>query len=78
MDKKRKSSRRNLKGHKSLGRELEDIEARVDRQINKEFKEVEGWMLQRRKFLIKLAWVLGFITLLLIVSRVYLRTKGMG
>ncbi|MDP3026881.1 MAG: hypothetical protein Q8N63_04180 [Nanoarchaeota archaeon] len=78
MANKKKSNRNNLKGHKTFGRELEDIEVRVDKQINKEFKEVEGWMLQRKKFLIKLAWVLGFITILLVVSHVYLRTRGMG
>lgn len=59
-------------------RDLEDIEKKVDKQINKEFKEIEAWMIQRRKFLIKLAWVLGFITVLLIVSHIYLRTRGLG
>ena len=70
---------RKLKKLKSgFKRDLEDIEIRVDKQINKEFKEVEAWMVQRKKFLIKLAWVLGLISVLLIVSHVYLRTKGMG
>lgn len=78
MADKKKSKKNNLKGNKPLGRKLEDIEIRVDKQIDKEFKEVEAWMIQRKKFLIKLAWVLGFITILLIVSHVYLRTKGMG
>ncbi len=59
-------------------RELEDIEIRVDKQIEKEFKEVEAWMVQRKKFLIKLGWVLGLITVLLILSHIYLRIKGVG
>jgi len=59
-------------------RELEDIEIRVDKQIAKEFKEVEAWMVQRKKFLVKLAWVLGFITVLLVVSHIYLRIRGVG
>jgi len=78
MVNKKKSKKNHFRWHKTFGRELEDIEVRFDKQINKEFKEVEGWMLQRRKFLIKLAWVLGFITILLVVSHIYLRTRGMG
>lgn len=59
-------------------RDLEDIEIRVDKQIDKEFKEVEAWMVQRKKFLVKLAWVLGFITVLLVASHIYLRINGVG
>jgi len=74
MAKKLKS--RKLKSN--FKKDLEDIEIRVDKQINKEFKEVESWMVQRKKFLIKLAWVLGFITILLIFSHIYLRIQGVG
>lgn len=59
-------------------KDLEDIEIRIDKQIDKEFKEVEAWMVQRKKFLIKLAWVLGLITVLLVVSHIYLRIHGVG
>ena len=78
MAKKKKSGEQKVKERTNFGRELEDIEIRVDKQINKEFKEVEAWMVQRKKFLIKLAWVLGFITVLLVVSHIYLRTRGIG
>ena len=44
--------------------------------IEKEVEEIEQWMIERKKFLIKLAWVAGGIIVLLILSRLYLRTGG--
>jgi len=41
--------------------------------IEHEIEEVEKWVIERRKFFIKLAWVVGLIVLLLIFSQIYLR-----
>ncbi|MBS3080734.1 hypothetical protein J4221_04645 [Candidatus Pacearchaeota archaeon] len=49
-----------------------------EKQLEKEVREIESWMKERRKFLIKLGWVLLFITLLLILSNIFLRVKGVG
>ena len=46
--------------------------------IEKEIEEVEDWIIARKKFLIKLGWVAGFITILLIISHLYLRVKAFG
>jgi hypothetical protein len=75
---KKKKYKKSGRLKSNFQKDFKDIEIRVDKQIDKEFKEVEGWIIQRRKFLIKLAWVAGFITLLLAVSHFYLRIKGMG
>ena len=45
--------------------------------IEKEVKELEQWMVERKKFLIKLGWVAGGIIVLLIISRL-MRVKGFG
>ena len=47
-----------------------------EKELKKEIQEVEKWILERRKFLIKLAWVVGFVSVLLIVSKFYLRVSG--
>ena len=49
-----------------------------EKEINKEVKEIEDWMKERKKFLVKLGWVAGFVIVLLIVSHYYLRVKGFG
>ena len=54
-----------------------DIE-RVEKQIKKDIDNVEDWVIARRKFLIKFGIVVGVIALLLILSRFYLRTFGVG
>ncbi len=35
--------------------------------IEKDAKEVEKWMIERKKFLIKLGWIAGLVIVLLIV-----------
>lgn len=40
---------------------------KIEKEIIQEIKGAERWMVQRRKFLIKLFWVLGLIALLLIL-----------
>ena len=39
----------------------------TEKQIIQEIKYAEKWMIERKKFLIKLFWVLGFIVVLLIL-----------
>jgi len=46
--------------------------------IKKEINELEKWIIQRRKFFIKLSWVIGLIAALLIISHIYLRVNGIG
>jgi len=51
---------------------------KLEKEIDKEVKEIEGWIMQRRKFLIKLAWVVGLMAILLIISHYYMRVRGFG
>ena len=46
---------------------------RIEKQLDRELKEVEAWILARRKFFIKLAWVLGFLAVVIILSNIYLK-----
>jgi hypothetical protein len=50
----------------------------VERGAEKEVKYFERWVIARRKFFIKLAWVAGLIAILLIFSHFYLRIRGVG
>jgi len=36
--------------------------------IEEEIEEIEQWVIERKRFLIKLAWVAGLIIVLLIIS----------
>ena len=54
------------------------VKKKKENIIEKEVKELEQWMVERKKFLIKLGWVAGLIVFLLIFSRLYLRVKGFG
>jgi len=46
--------------------------------IQEEIQEIEKWIIERKKFFIKLAWTVGFILALIILSNIYLKTKGVG
>ena len=59
---------------KILNEEIREVESNIHENI----ENVEAWVIERRKFLIKLGWVIGFVALLLILSSLYLRTTGMG
>jgi len=48
------------------------------REVKKEIKQAEKWVIERRRFFIKLAIVAGMITILLILSNFYLKTSGFG
>jgi hypothetical protein len=50
----------------------------LKKKIMHEVEDVEAWVKARRKFLIKLAWVLGIIVALIILSQIYLRVRGVG
>ncbi len=65
----------------SIKKQMKGIERdikKIEKGIKGEIKYTEKWMHERRKFLIKLAWVLGFITVLLVVSNVYMKIRGFG
>ena len=65
----------------SIKKEIKDIERAIDKaekNIKKEINYAEKWMYERKKFFIKLGFVIGFIALLLIISHIYLRTAGVG
>jgi len=47
-----------------------------EKGLEKEIHEVEAWVKQRKRFFIKLAWIVGFIVVLLIVSSLYLKVGG--
>ena len=74
MPKKHKSKPNFRKNIKKFERQIDklDDEFDISKNIEKEEKEVERWMIQRRKFLIKLGWVAGLIIVLLLVSHFYL------
>lgn len=52
--------------------------SRFQKELVKEIEEVEAWVKERKKFFIKLGWTIGFIALLLLVSHLYLRTRGLS
>jgi hypothetical protein len=49
-----------------------------EKQFQDEVHEVEKWVYERRKFLIKLSWVVGIVVVLLIISNLYLKQIGVG
>ena len=51
---------------------------KIEKEIKQEISEVEGWIIQRRKFFIKLAKVIIFVLLLLLISNIYLRVRGVS
>ncbi len=59
---------------KSKGKTIDNLE----KSLKQEAKEVERWAGERKKFLIKLAWVVGLVTILLILSHFFLRVQVGG
>ena len=74
MPKKHKSKSSLRKNISKLERQADrlDDEFDISKNLEKEGKEVEAWVKARRKFLIKLGWVVGLITILLLFSHFYL------
>ena len=65
----------------SFKKEIQKLDkeiGQIGNNIQENIKDVEKWVLARRKFLIKLGFVVGFIAVLLILSNLYLRTTGIG
>jgi len=52
--------------------------SKFNSELRREVQDVERWILERKKFFKKLAWVVGLIAALLIISNLYLRVKGAG
>lgn len=48
------------------------------KELNNELRDVEQWVHERRKFFKKLGWVVVLIVLLIIISNLYLKVKGVG
>lgn len=70
--------KRGIKKVKKTSRITKSSLNKIEKSIKEEIKEVENWVIQRKKFLIKLAWVLILITILLIASNIYLKVSGVG
>ena len=45
---------------------------KIEKELDKELKEVEAWVKARKKFFIKLIWVFGILAIILILARIYL------
>lgn len=67
---------------KMLGKDLmDDLKvldrsiSRIDKEIDHEAQEIENWVVERRKFFIKLGWVALFVLVLFIISELYLTTN---
>jgi hypothetical protein len=70
---------------KTIEKDIKKVEKTIEKDIKKvekavetDIKYAEKWMHERKKFLVKLAWVLGLIIFLLIISNVYMKVKGFG
>ena len=53
----------------SLKKELKKLE----RSVEKEVREIEDWMIERKNFFVKLGWVAGILIVLIIVGHLFLR-----
>jgi hypothetical protein len=51
---------------------------KLDKELDKEVQQVERWVIERRKFFIKLGWVILLILVLFIISELYLTVKVAG
>ncbi len=48
------------------------------RSTRKESQEVEGWVLQRRKFFVRLGWLVALVVVLWIISNIFMKVPGVG
>ncbi|MAG02485.1 hypothetical protein CMI42_04050 [Candidatus Pacearchaeota archaeon] len=62
------------KASKSNKSKKKSITKTFEKTIENEFKEIEKWMVERKRFLKKLIWVTLFIILLLLISNFYIKT----
>ena len=56
----------------TIENEIQDLE----REVIREIKHAEKWMIERRKFLIKLGMVIAFVLVLIVASELYLNVTG--
>jgi len=60
----------------TLKKEIKNFNKQIDEMsenIQNNIEDVQDWVIARRKFLIKLCWVIGLIGVLLIISHFYFR-----
>jgi len=50
----------------------------MKKQPQTELQQIEQYIIQRKKFLIKLAWIFGITAILVIISNIYLKIPGVG
>ncbi len=62
----KKNSRK--KSQKITGTSIEKQIEEFGEDIAREADDVERWVVERKKFLIKLGWVIAFVTILLIIA----------
>jgi len=62
------------KAGKNIKKGINETEKGIERDID----NAEKWMHERRKFFIKLGFVIGLVAVLLIISHFFLRTGGVG
>ena len=69
------------KAERNIGKSMKRTEKGIEKEIKHAEKDIvhaERWMHERRKFFIKLGFVIGLVVVLLIISHFYLRTSGVG
>ncbi|VVB78895.1 Uncharacterised protein [uncultured archaeon] len=80
MVKKRvRSKNRSKRGDKNFEKRFRGFNNGVDiveKEIDREVRDVEKWILERRKFFIKLGWTVLLVLVLLIFSHFFLRVPS--
>jgi hypothetical protein len=51
---------------------------RIEREIDEDVEDVEKWVIERRKFFIKLGWLVALVIILFILSNLLMKVKGVG
>mgnify|MGYP001585667350 CR=1 FL=1 len=51
---------------------------KFERGLEKDVDRAEKWVIARKKFFIKLGWLVFLLTLLFIFSHLFLRMRGLG
>ena len=65
----------------SIKKDVRNIEKSIkgiEKDFKKEIKYAEKWIYERKRFFIKLGIIIGIVGLFLIISKIYLRVKGVG
>lgn len=67
---------KNTKRDNDFGIEKEIL--KIEKEMDKDIRRIEGYIRERRRFFIKLAIVCGLIGILLILSHLFFRVNGFG